>query len=444
MAGRLRTARARARWERAKAGEARRAARCRRQPGARFVIQAARLPSRRADSPAHPRRAAIAARVRGLSARRVREVLTDAQEIRRARLREKLPAARADGRAGKSSRAPARNFPPRGPTDAQENRRARPREKLPAARADGRAGKLSRAPAGKTPRRARPTAAQENCRARPREKLPRRAGPTDAQENRRARPREKLPAARSDGRAARLSARPAGRRARPPVSAPRMNSLEDVHVARRAEHERRALVQLGRDDVEDAVDAGGGLAAGGLEDERQGVRLVEEAELALRALLVGGVGEDAALEQRAVRVGDERADVALAVGAAGAPCRRLDPGVPAADGLGPEGEVALVDRVRLALARGCGCSRARGRTRRRSGSSVKPWTPPFAPVESTSMVDDAVERVPGGEQILRRAGGVALVAGPLRSGRRRMPKMVPMEMLTSMLLEPSSGSKTTT
>ena len=41
-------------------------------------------------------------------------------------------------------------------------------------------------------------------------------------------------------------------------------------------------------DVEDAVDAVGGLAAGLLEDVRHGVRLVEEAELAAGAFVSAG------------------------------------------------------------------------------------------------------------------------------------------------------------
>src|SRR5689334_15236450 len=60
----------------------------------------------------------------------------------------------------------------------------------------------------------------------------------------------------------------------------------------RAENQRRSLMELRRHDVEDAifaVDRGGARL---LEEEGHRVRLVEEAELAVLALRVGGVRED--------------------------------------------------------------------------------------------------------------------------------------------------------
>lgn len=50
------------------------------------------------------------------------------------------------------------------------------------------------------------------------------------------------------------------------------------------------------------------------EHHGHGRTLVQDAQLALGALLVGGVGEDAAVEQGPVGVGDHAADVAGAVG----------------------------------------------------------------------------------------------------------------------------------
>ena len=46
-----------------------------------------------------------------------------------------------------------------------------------------------------------------------------------------------------------------------------------------------------------------------LDDECQRIRLVQQPELAIRRLGVGRIGEDAAAEEVAVKVGDERADV---------------------------------------------------------------------------------------------------------------------------------------
>src|SRR5574341_569573 len=72
------------------------------------------------------------------------------------------------------------------------------------------------------------------------------------------------------------------------------------------------LVGRGRVNGHDPLTAGGGAAARLLGEKAHGRRLVLEAQLARRLAAgdVGGIEEDAALEQRPVEVGDERADVA--------------------------------------------------------------------------------------------------------------------------------------
>src|SRR5205085_847942 len=65
--------------------------------------------------------------------------------------------------------------------------------------------------------------------------------------------------------------------------------------------------------VEDAVLAGRRGAARLLEEERHRVRFVEETQLAVLALRICGVPEHAALDERAMCIGDERSDVARAV-----------------------------------------------------------------------------------------------------------------------------------
>ena len=94
--------------------------------------------------------------------------------------------------------------------------------------------------------------------------------------------------------------------------------------------------------LEDAPLAGERLTASLLNDERDGSALVQQAELAVDRLGVGGVAEDAAVENRAVHVGHHRANVAKAVGLARVVLKVLDvvlkPRV-------PQALVALVDRV---------------------------------------------------------------------------------------------------
>lgn len=81
-----------------------------------------------------------------------------------------------------------------------------------------------------------------------------------------------------------------------------------------------------------------------LENHGHGGALVEDAELALGALLVGGVGKDASVEEGAVGVGDHGANVAGRVGLA--VVLGLLEGVEVGDGvLFPVERVALVDRV---------------------------------------------------------------------------------------------------
>ena len=73
-------------------------------------------------------------------------------------------------------------------------------------------------------------------------------------------------------------------------------------------------MQLGRLQVHDGLGSVGGRAASLFDDKGQGRGFVQEAQLAVRRLAVAGVEEDAALEQVAVEVGHERADVARRVG----------------------------------------------------------------------------------------------------------------------------------
>src|SRR5690606_20596336 len=118
-----------------------------------------------------------------------------------------------------------------------------------------------------------------------------------------------------------------------------------LHHAATADVEGRALVQLGGLQIEDAGAAIGGQAARLLHQEGQGVGLVEQTELALGGLARAGVEVDAALEQVAVEVGHQTADVSGAVLA-------LLAGVNvAAHGLVELEPVALVDGVDLALGR---------------------------------------------------------------------------------------------
>src|SRR5437773_10917367 len=77
------------------------------------------------------------------------------------------------------------------------------------------------------------------------------------------------------------------------------------------------------------------------------------------------------------------------------------------------------------------------------GSSVKPCTP--CPVVYTSIVLEPYRMYPDATCFLPACRQSASPAGSLRFVTRRCSeKMVPIETLTSMLVEPSSGSYNTT
>ena len=112
--------------------------------------------------------------------------------------------------------------------------------------------------------------------------------------------------------------------------------------------ERRPLVQRRRRDVQHRPLARRGDAAGLLGDERQRVRLVHQPQLAVRVARVRRVDVDPALDQVAVEVRHERADVARRV----RPARRRVLGLHPLDVLlqaaAPRVVVALVGRVHAA------------------------------------------------------------------------------------------------
>src|SRR5687767_12804814 len=72
----------------------------------------------------------------------------------------------------------------------------------------------------------------------------------------------------------------AGRRERArTLCSPALHRTRSVDVVLAADEKRSALMQLGRLDVEDALHAVGGGAAGLLDDERQRIRFVKQPEL---------------------------------------------------------------------------------------------------------------------------------------------------------------------
>src|SRR5690348_18427962 len=87
------------------------------------------------------------------------------------------------------------------------------------------------------------------------------------------------------------------------------HALREQHVRLASDIERRALMQLGRLDVQNALTTVGCRAASLLDDEPQRVRLVEQAELSPRRLAVRRIREDSAAEQVAMEVRDERSHV---------------------------------------------------------------------------------------------------------------------------------------
>ena len=216
---------------------------------------------------------------------------------------------------------------------------------------------------------------------------------------------------------------------------------EFVHFGGAAYYQRRALVDVLGLDVEDAALAVGGDAAGLFGDEGDRIGFVEQPQLAGGMGFGGRVEEDAALEQRAVEVRDQRADVARAVFAAqraAAQARRDSPDR-------PRGSCRRWPRSRNSI---CRCS----------GMRMFSWLSTKAPIFGIEReavdavaggVDEnrrrAVDDVAGGDLLASRAAGRRRASVLRRfSGRRKMEKMVPTLTLTSMFDEPSSGSKTTT
>src|SRR5690349_17162234 len=90
------------------------------------------------------------------------------------------------------------------------------------------------------------------------------------------------------------------------------NALRQLDLALAADVQRRALMELRGLDVENAVRAIACRAAGLFDDERERIGLVQKTQLSLGRLAVGRVREDAAAEQIAVEIGDERTDVPCA------------------------------------------------------------------------------------------------------------------------------------
>jgi hypothetical protein len=132
----------------------------------------------------------------------------------------------------------------------------------------------------------------------------------------------------------------------------RLDDLLDLLLA--AHENATPVMDVFRLDLEHALHiAVDGVAAGVLHDHRHGRALVQDAQFALGALLVGRVGKDAAVEQCAVRVCDHRADVARGIGLEfrrvlvfAGPLERVE----VVDGLlVPVVRVALVHRVDGAL-----------------------------------------------------------------------------------------------
>src|SRR5437868_6090191 len=76
--------------------------------------------------------------------------------------------------------------------------------------------------------------------------------------------------------------------------------------------ERGALMQLHRQHVEHTNGAVARRATRLLDDEAEWVRLVQQAELSFGRLAVRRIGEDAAAEEIAMEIGDERSNVAHA------------------------------------------------------------------------------------------------------------------------------------
>ena len=86
-----------------------------------------------------------------------------------------------------------------------------------------------------------------------------------------------------------------------------MQPAHIFHFFAAAHHHGHALVQAFGLDVEHIGGGIGGRAAGLLAQEGQGIGLAHEAQLAFGAILVFGIHVEAAVDERAVEIGHERA-----------------------------------------------------------------------------------------------------------------------------------------
>src|SRR6266702_3759640 len=135
--------------------------------------------------------------------------------------------------------------------------------------------------------------------------------------------------------------------ARPPSAVGRENARGERHVVLATDHERGLLVQVLRDDVEDRPATIRRPAARLLHHERERRRLVQQAQLALRVVRGRGIQKDAAGNEIAMEVCDERADVA-GVLRLDLPLAVLERAHHALHRRGPAVPVAFVDAVVLA------------------------------------------------------------------------------------------------
>src|SRR5690348_14127096 len=89
--------------------------------------------------------------------------------------------------------------------------------------------------------------------------------------------------------------------------------LEQRDVHRAADDEGHALVDRLGLDIQDALRSGTGAAAGALDDEREGRALVQEAQLTVLMIGIGGIAIEASVQQSTMEVGHQRAAVAKLV-----------------------------------------------------------------------------------------------------------------------------------
>mmetsp|Transcript_2350 Transcript_2350/g.5547 ORF Transcript_2350/g.5547 Transcript_2350/m.5547 type:complete len:275 (+) Transcript_2350:289-1113(+) len=124
-------------------------------------------------------------------------------------------------------------------------------------------------------------------------------------------------------------------------------ALNVFNLLRGADEQRHALVDLLRLNLHHALRPGGALAARLLHDEAHRGALVQEAELPVGVLLVARVPIEASVEERAVEVADEGADVAGRVGLPAPQLGVLERVHVPLQALVPELVVALVEGVDL-------------------------------------------------------------------------------------------------